>query len=228
MRWVAVGFRRSQETTHWIAIWWHRLAKLHRASASWVRPAPRARTTRCASTTLLTLGCQPSHLALYSWPVIDPEPFLLAQDLIFVGGGNTRNLLALWQAWDLPRILRQAMVNGCVVAGIRRGANCWFEQGITDSIAPTLGVMDCLGFLPGCFCPHYDSEVERRPAFQRLLAAGEALPGYAADNGVAFHFVDGRLHRIVSSRPTAAGYQLTQAQGQVVEEALEVVRLASG
>ena len=175
----------------------------------------------------LALGCQPSHLALYGWPVIDPEPFLLAQDLIFVGGGNTRNLLALWQAWELPRILRQAMANGCVLAGISAGANCWFQQGLTDSIAPVLGVMSCLGFLPGCFCPHYDGEIERRPAFHRLLAAGEALPGYAADNGVAFHFVDGRLLRIVSSRPTAAGYQLTQAQGQVVEKALEVVRLAS-
>ena len=108
-----------------------------------------------------------------------------------------------------------------MLAGISAGANCWFEQGITDSIAPQLGVMDCLGFLPGAFCPHYDAETERRPTFQRLLAAGEARPGYAADNGVAFHFVDGKLAHVVSSRPTALGFRLDAADGQVNEQVIE-------
>lgn len=166
------------------------------------------------------LGCRPSDLALYGWLVRDPEPMLMAQDIIFVGGGNTRNLLALWQAWDIPRILRRTLAQGTVLAGISAGANCWFRQGITDSIAPTLGVIDCLGWLPGSFCPHYDGEVERRPAFHRFLAAGSVLPGYAADNGVAFHFVDGQLQRIVASRPDVHGYRLGLQDGQVVEEIL--------
>ena len=166
------------------------------------------------------LGARPTHLALYGWPVVDPEPILLAQDVIYVGGGNTRNMLALWQAWDLPRILRQALENGTVLAGISAGANCWFEQGITDSIAPELGVMACLGWLPGSFCPHYDGEVQRRPTFHRLLAEDRVKPGYAADDGAAFHFVDGSLHKIVSSRPNARGYRLEKREGNVVEESI--------
>ncbi len=167
------------------------------------------------------LGARPTHHGFYNWPVTNPEPLLLAQDIIFVGGGNTRNMLAIWQAWDLPRILRQALEQGTILAGISAGANCWFEQGITDSIAPQLGVMDCMGFLTGSFCPHYDAEVERRPTFHRLLTEGRVRPGYAADNGVAFHFIDGKLHRVVSSRPTALGFRLDVVDGHPREQVIE-------
>jgi dipeptidase E len=173
------------------------------------------------------LDAKPTHIGFYSWPIVDPEPILLAQDVIYVGGGNTRNLLALWQAWDLPRILRQALANGTILAGISAGANCWFEQGLTDSISPEIAVMDCLGVLPGSFCPHYDGEVNRRPAFHRFLAEGKVATGYAADNGAAFHFLDGRLERIVSSRPDAHGYRLSVENGQPHEEQLETVYLGS-
>lgn len=173
------------------------------------------------------LGARPTHLGFYSWPIVDPEPILRAQDVIYVGGGNTRNLLALWEAWDLPRILRQALANGVILAGISAGANCWFEQGLTDSIAPEIAVMACLGILPGSFCPHYDGEVNRRPAFHRFLAEGRVAPGYAADNGAAFHFVDGQLARIVSSRPNARGYRLDVEAGQPREEAMETIYLGA-
>ena len=173
------------------------------------------------------LGCRPSHLALYGWPADDPAPLLLAQDVIFVGGGNTRNLLALWQAWEIPAILRRALANGTVLAGISAGANCWFEQGITDSIAPELRAMPCLGFLAGSFCPHYDGEVARRPAFHRFLGQGEIQPGYAADNGVACHFVDGQLHRVVASRPDVYAYRLQVRDGAVDEQPLATERLIS-
>lgn len=87
-------------------------------------------------------------------------------------------------------------------------------------------MLPCLGFLPGSFCPHYDGEVERRPTFHRLLAEGRIAPGYAADDGAAFHFVDGALHQVVSSRERAQGYRLAWEGGQSVEQALRVAYLS--
>lgn len=171
------------------------------------------------------LGCRASHLTLFACPPQDARALLLAQDVIYVGGGNTKSLLALWQAWELPSILREAYDRGIVLAGISAGANCWFEQGVTDSASPTIDVLPCLGFLPGSFCPHFDGEAKRRPTFHRLLAEGRIVPGYAADDGAAFHFVDGTLRQVVSSRETAQGYRLAWEGGQSVEQALPVVYL---
>jgi len=167
-----------------------------------------------------SLGCQPVHLSLYSCPVVDLAALFAQQDVIFVGGGNTRSMLAVWHEWGLPDLLRAAYARGAVLAGVSAGANCWFEQNITDSVVPELSVLPGLGFLPGSFCPHYDGEAQRRPAYHRFLAEGAILPGYAADDGVAFHFVDGALQRIVSSRPNARGYRLEMVDGQPVETPL--------
>ncbi len=174
-------------------------------------------------------GCRTSHLSLFVAPPADARALLLAQDIVYVGGGNTRSMLALWEAWGIAAILRQAYDAGVILAGISAGANCWFEQGVTDSASPHLDAMTCLGFLPGSFCPHYDGEAERRPAFHRLLREGRIQPGYAADDGVAFHFVDGALHAVIASRPTARGYRLSKgANGEVVEEALPTQYLRAG
>lgn len=172
------------------------------------------------------LGCRAAHLSLFACPPQDVS-ILLTQDVIYVGGGNTKSLLALWEAWGVVATLRKAYERGVVLAGISAGANCWFEQGVTDSAAPQLDVLSCLGFLSGSFCPHYDSELERRPTFHRLLAEARMRPGYAADDGVAFHFVDETLHQVVSSRANAAGYRLAFDDGQVREDAVPVVRLPS-
>lgn len=171
------------------------------------------------------LGCRANHLTLFACPPQDARALLLAQDVIYVGGGNTKSLLALWQAWELPAILREAYDRGIVLAGISAGANCWFEQGVTDSASPTLDVLPCLGFLPGSFCPHYDGEAERRPTFHRLLVEGRIVPGFAADDGAAFHFIDGALHQVLTSRAAAHGYHLAQKEGRVVESVLPAVHL---
>lgn len=171
------------------------------------------------------LGCQATHLSLFACPPQEIAAILLAQDVIYVGGGNTRSMLALWQAWELPAILHQAYTQGVVLAGISAGANCWFETCITDSAAPQLDVLAGMGFLLGSFCPHYDGEAERRPAFHRLLAEGRIQPGYAADDGAAFHFIDGALHQVVISRPHARGYQLTRTADGVQETPLPAVNL---
>jgi dipeptidase E len=166
------------------------------------------------------LDCVPAHLSLFNLPTADLEGFVLDQDVIYVGGGNTRSLLALWREWGLDRIFRQAGAAGVVLAGISAGANCWFEQCTTDSIPGELSVLNCLGLLPGSFSPHYDGEPQRRPSLHRLLAAGAILPGYAADNSAAIHFVDGQVLRAVRSMPNAQAYRVSLQGGVVVEAAL--------
>ncbi|MGV2643678.1 peptidase E, partial [Clostridium perfringens] len=80
--------------------------------------------------------------------------------------------------------------------------------------------LEGLGILQGSHCPHYDGESERRPAYHKLVLQGEAQAGYAADDGVALHFMDGRLLRIVSSRKNAHAYHVGLEGNRVQEEKL--------
>lgn len=160
------------------------------------------------------LDCNPSHLSLFR-RTPDLRSYLLNQDVIYVGGGNTKSMLAVWRVWGIPELLREAWESGVVLAGISAGAICWFEQGVTDSFADKLTALDCLGFLRGSCCPHYDGEAERRPTYHELLLQGESSPGIAIDNGVAVHFVDGEIHSIVASRAEAKAYGVRVADGSV-------------
>jgi dipeptidase E len=171
--------------------------------------------------------CKPSHLPLFARTPRDLESFVMEHDAIYVGGGNTRSLLAVWREWGLDTILRKAWHRGIVLGGASAGSICWFEQGVTDSIAGPLTALDCLGFLPGSNCPHYDSEVLRRPTYRKMVAGGRILDGVAADDGAALHYVDGKLARAVASRPRAKAYRLTRAGKRAVEKALPTRYLGS-
>jgi dipeptidase E len=167
------------------------------------------------------LPCAPAHLSLFKPPSADLRAFLLGQDVIYVGGGNTKSMLALWREWDIHTILREAWRAGVILAGLSAGAICWFESGITDSIPGDLTVLPCLGFLPGSACPHYDGEAARRPAYQHFVASGQIAPGYAADDGAALHFVGTRLERVVTSRLQARAYRVERAGDTARETELE-------
>ena len=161
-----------------------------------------------------------SHLELFGVPEPGFRERLLEQDLIWVGGGNTASMIAVWRAHGIDEALREAWERGTVLAGSSAGAICWFEAGVTDSFGPDLSPMQCLGFLPGSACPHYDSEERRRPTFQRLVASGELPPGVAADDGAALHFVGTELHEVVASVPGARGYRVERSHGGAEETAL--------
>ena len=77
-----------------------------------------------------------TYLDLFERDDRDVRGFLLAQDLIFVGGGNTANLLAIWRVHGVDAILKEAWMSGVVLAGGSAGANCWFEASTTDSFGP--------------------------------------------------------------------------------------------
>jgi len=164
------------------------------------------------------LECQPSYLSLFRLPTADLEDYVLTKDILYVGGGNTRSMMALWREWGLDSILKQAYQAGILLAGISAGGNCWFEECLTDSIPGQVLVWSCLGILPGSFSPHYDGENQRRPAFHRLLLEGKINAGLAADDGAGVHFVDGQLYRAVSSRSEARVYRVSCQQDQVAEE----------
>jgi peptidase E len=171
------------------------------------------------------LRCRPSHLPLFR-RTPDLRSYLLAQDVIYVGGGNTKSMLAVWREWSLPEVLREAWEAGIILAGISAGAICWFEQGVTDSFADRLRALDCLGFLRGSCCPHYSGEADRRPAYHRLLHAGELAPGLAIDDGSAIHFIDREVHRVVASRQGATAYRVYVNGAEVQEEPMPVEFLA--
>ena len=161
--------------------------------------------------------CRPSHLPLFARTPRDLASFVMEQDAVFVGGGNTRSMLAVWREWELDRHLRAAWEAGVVLGGASAGSICWFEHGLTDSVAGPLTAMPCLGFLPGANCPHYNSEPLRRPTFQRLVARGALSDGVAADDGVALHYEGTRLMRAVSSKPRAKAYRVRRLRDRAAE-----------
>ncbi len=154
--------------------------------------------------------CEASHLPLFQRTVSDLRRLVLRQDLIYVGGGNTANLLAVWRTHGLDLFLREAWNDGVVLCGVSAGAICWFEAGVTDSFGPDLQPLhDALGLLPGAFCPHYDGDARRRPTFHRLLRANELqAPAYAADDGAAILFEGTQVAGAVASRAGARAYRV--------------------
>ncbi|MBS4208621.1 peptidase E [Bacillus sp. FJAT-50079] len=171
--------------------------------------------------------CRPTHLSLFKLPTRDLENFIMENDIIYVGGGNTKSLLALWKDWGLDKILKKAWEEGKVLAGISAGSICWFEEGITDSFGDTLEPISCLGFLKGSNCPHYDEELERRPAYHKMVKSGIISAGIAADDGVGVHYIDDTVNNIVSSRKGAKAYHVFKLENQLIEETVQARYLGS-
>jgi peptidase E len=160
-----------------------------------------------------------THLSFFPWPPDGLRELALAQDIILVSGGNTANALAIWRAHGFDEILRAAWQEGILLTGWSAGMICWFEQGVTDSFGPQLEAMDCLGFLPGSACPHYDGEERRRPVYTQLVAAG-LRPGVAADDDVGLHFAGAELREVVTSRDGATAYRVTADGDEPLEARL--------
>ena len=108
------------------------------------------------------LECHPNHLSLFK-RTPNLEKLFTEQDVFFVGGGNTKSMLAVWREWGIDELLHNAYQEGKIMSGVSAGAICWFEKGITDSYAEELAIIDCLGIVKGIACPHFDEEKEREP-----------------------------------------------------------------
>jgi len=163
-----------------------------------------------------------SHLSLFNRTIYNIEEYLLSQDIIMVGGGNTANMLAIWRVHGVDKALEKAWNAGVILCGGSAGSLCWFECGTTDSfnLYELEPLYDGLGFLSGSHCPHYDGEAQRRPLYHRLISEGFP-PGYAVDDDAAVHFVGTDIHEVISSRDTAGAYYVQKMGDEVIETNLE-------
>lgn len=163
------------------------------------------------------LACDPFHVALFGIPE-RPADRVASADVVWVSGGSTANMLAVWRVHGIDLALSEAWKRGAVLAGASAGANCWFEASVTDSFGPQLEALaDGLGFLAGSFCPHYDGEELRRPVYTRLVSAGTLPPGIACDDAAAVLY-EGTEAEVVATQPGARAYRVTPAG----EEPLDV------
>ena len=169
--------------------------------------------------------CEPSHISLFRLERerVDLAGHLLSQDLIYVAGGSMLNLIAIWQAHAIDRILRQAWERGILLAGQSAGAMCWFEQGITASAGKPRAAPG-LGFLPGGLSVHYGRDPDRRQAFLREVANG--FPGgYALDDGAGLVFEGRRPIEAFAGRRGARVVRVEADGQQAVESPLHPIPL---
>jgi len=176
----------------------------------------------------------PSDLTIFDPTSLPRQPkrtseipsFLAGQDIIYVGGGNTANLLTVWRRHGLDRILQDVWARGAILCGVSAGMICWFRDGLTDSFGQLSPLGDGLGFIDASACPHYNGEGERRSAYHKAIEEG-LQAGYAADDGAALHFRGTELVEVVSSREGASAYRVELADGRVTETCLETRYLGS-
>jgi dipeptidase E len=170
----------------------------------------------------------PTDLTIFDPPSLPRQPahtseiagFLADQDIIYVGGGSTANLLSIWRTHGFDRILRDAWIRGAILCGVSAGMICWFRDGLTDSFGELKRLGDGLGFIDASACPHYDGEEERRSAYHKAIKEG-LVSGYAADDGAALHFRGTELVEVISSREGASAYRVELVDGRVEETRLQ-------
>ncbi len=156
--------------------------------------------------------CDPSVLSLFrlgDHGPIDLRRTILDQDIVYVGGGSMRNLLAIWRVHGMDEILREAWASGVVLAGLSAGAMCWFAGGVTKSSGQP-EVAKALGLLPGSLSVHADADPARRPVYERAVADRVLPAGWLVDDGVGLLFKGRALTRVVSSRPGRSAVWIEQ------------------
>ena len=153
------------------------------------------------------------------------EEALMGMDAIMVGGGNTLNMIALWKAQGIDKVLRKAYENGIILAGGSAGSMCWFNGGTSDSRPVKLSNIEGLGFLNYSHCPHYHSEATRRPAYHNNIREGLLTDGYACDDLSGIVFIDEKVERAVTLNPENNSYFVYKEGDQVKEELLKPVQI---
>ena len=165
--------------------------------------------------------CNTSVLSFFS-RTPNLEELISEQDIIYVGGGNTVSMLAVWEEWGLSDFLRTAYDNGKILCGVSAGAICWFTKGITDSWSDELKVMNCLDIINTNACPHYNGEEDRRPSVINFLTNDEIDSCICIDDGAAVHYIDGKFFQTISFDRGGA-YNVYLDDGVLVEDELKSI-----
>ncbi len=162
-----------------------------------------------------SLGCNTSHIDFFK-RTINLEKHILKQDIIFVGGGNTKSMLAVWKEWGLDILLQDAYKSGTIMSGVSAGAICWFQNGITDSWKDYQAVLPCLGFVNGNCCPHYDEEPERIPYVKKILDKNILDKCYAVEGFCALHMINDFPKYIVSFGDGNDSYDVSCKDNKII------------
>jgi dipeptidase E len=172
--------------------------------------------------------CVARHVSLFRLRgLARPLPeLILDQDIVYVGGGSMRNLLAIWRAHGLVEVLVEAWRRGVVLAGLSAGAMCWFEAGVTRSSGQPEPI-EGLSLLEGSLTVHADGEPERLPVWLAGVRGGSLPGGWALDDGVGLLFRGRSLSRVVSSRAGARAQRVDAIAGELVRSQLEPVLLGA-
>ena len=168
------------------------------------------------------LNCNRGHLGFCTrTPRLDS--LINKQDIIYVGGGNTKSMLAVWREWKLDNLLLKAYNRGAILCGVSAGSICWFEKLGTDSFASYLNVMYCIFCVYVCCCPHYDGEKDRRPSVGKFIMDKKIETCLAADDGAALHYKDGKLYTAVTFYEDAGVYEVSLKNGEVHHENIKSI-----
>ena len=171
-----------------------------------------------------SIGCKTSHIDFFK-RTINLVEHIKKQDIIFVGGGNTKSMLAVWKDWGLDVLLEEAYKNGVIMCGVSAGAICWFNKGITDSWADDLAIMDCLGFVDGVCCPHYDEEPARRPYVKAKLDRADFDECIGVEGNAALHIINEESYKSVNFGVNKNSYRVSLKDNHVIEDPFESIKI---
>ena len=169
-----------------------------------------------------SLGCETSHIDFFK-RTMNLQDHINHQDIIYVGGGNTKSMLAVWREWGLDQILLDAYKKGVIMSGVSAGAICWFEKGITDSWKEHQAILPCLGFVKGICCPHYDEEPERIPFVKEILNQNKIDKCIAIEGYCALHLIDDIAKFVVSFGDGNNCYMVTKNNSIIENRFIEEV-----
>ncbi len=170
------------------------------------------------------LDCIASHIEFFK-RTTDIHNHIMNQDVVFVGGGNTKSMLAVWNEWGMSSILNEAYNHGVIMSGVSAGAICWFSSGITDSWDNELRILPCLDFINGTCCPHYDEEASRIPYVKKILLEEKVSNCIAIEGGSAIHFIDGKPFKNVSFENNKNTYNVFLDNNDIFEIPYEKIQL---
>ena len=174
--------------------------------------------------TFSKLSCNPTHLDFFK-RTPDLKKLISNQDAIFIGGGNTKSMLAVWREWGLDTLLKKAYKTGTVMSGVSAGAICWFQNGITDSWSASLKVMQCMNIIKGSCCPHYDEEPERKPTVKKLLSSKKFKNIFAIDGGAALHIKNESIYKSIVFKKNKSAYLVSADNGKIIEKSFRKIIL---
>ena len=163
------------------------------------------------------LDCITSHLDFFS-RTEDLEEKIFNQNIIYVGGGNTKTMLSVWREWGLDKILKKAYEKGIIMSGVSAGAICWFENGVTDSYAKELKVIKCLGFIKGLACPHFDEEKERKPYVKHLINKKYFNSCICIEGDSAVHIINEKINKTIDFGVNKKCFELFLENGKILKK----------